>query len=88
MAKKIYVGNMSYSTTEEALEELFSQYGTVMSVKIIYDRITNRHKGFGFIEMENDDEAGAAIAELNGQDVMGRELKVNEAIEKQDRRRF
>lgn len=88
MAKKVYVGNMSYSTTEEDLEELFSQHGTVTSARIIYDRMTNRPKGFGFVEMEDDAAAAAAIAELDGKDVGGRNLKVNEAIERERRNSF
>lgn len=83
MAKKIYVGNMNYSTTEDQLEELFSQFGTVISAKIIFDRFTDRSKGFGFVEMETDDAAAQAISALNGNEFNGRQLRVNEA---QDRR--
>ncbi len=82
---QIYVGNMSYNTTEEVLNELFSNYGDVDSVKVITDRETGRAKGFGFISM-NDDSAGQkAIDELNGKEVDGRTLKVNEAKPKEDR---
>jgi RNA recognition motif-containing protein len=82
MAKKIYVGNMSYNTTEEQLWDLFAQYGTVLSANIIMDRETRRPKGFGFVEMEDDSAATAAISQLDGQDVDGRNLRVNEAIAK------
>jgi RNA recognition motif-containing protein len=82
MAKKIYVGNMSYNTTEEDLRDLFAQYGTVLSATIIFDRETRRPKGFGFVEMEEDNAAEAAISQLNGQEVGGRNLRVNEAIAK------
>lgn len=82
MAKKIYVGNMSYNTTEEQLWDLFAQYGTVLSANIIMDRETRRPKGFGFVEMEEDSAATAAISQLDGQDVDGRNLRVNEAIAK------
>ncbi|NCC65072.1 MAG: RNA-binding protein [Spirochaetia bacterium] len=80
MAKKLYVGNMSYQTTEESLYSLFAQYGDVLSARIIFDRDTNRPKGFGFVEMEQDDAALAAISQLDGQEFDGRNLKVNEAI--------
>ena len=82
MAKKIYVGNMSYATTEEELRDLFSQYGTVLSANIIIDRETRRPKGFGFVEMEDDAAAEAAISQLDGKEVGGRNLRVNEAIAK------
>ncbi|WP_422477670.1 RNA recognition motif domain-containing protein [Pleomorphochaeta sp. DL1XJH-081] len=82
MAKKIYVGNMSYNTTEEQLWDLFAQYGTVLSANIIMDRETRRPKGFGFVEMEDESAATAAISQLDGQDVDGRNLRVNEAIAK------
>ena len=82
MAKKIYVGNMSYNTSEEQLWDLFAQYGTVLSANIIMDRETRRPKGFGFVEMEDDAAAVAAISQLDGQNVDGRNLRVNEAIAK------
>ncbi|MFO8130123.1 MAG: RNA-binding protein [Bacteroidales bacterium] len=75
----IYVGNLNYDLQESDLEQVFSEYGTVESVKIIKDRDTGRGKGFGFVIMPDDEEAAAAIQELNGQDVMGRSLRVNEA---------
>lgn len=78
----IYVGNMSYSTKEEDLNDLFSQFGTVEAARIIIDRHTQRSKGFGFVEMAEDGEAEKAISELNGKEFMGRELKVNQARDK------
>ncbi|HXH75889.1 MAG TPA: RNA-binding protein [Bacteriovoracaceae bacterium] len=79
MGNKIYVGNLPFSATSESLNELFSQFGTVDSAKIVMDRDTGRSKGFGFVEMSNGDEAAAAIEKLNGQDHGGRSLVVNEA---------
>ena len=79
MGRKLYVGNLPFSVTEQMLEEEFSKHGTVESVKIITDRDTGHSKGFGFVEMSSDAEAGAAISELNGADMQGRPLKVNEA---------
>jgi len=78
MSKKIFVGNLSFNTTESDLDGLFAQVGTVESVSIITDRMTGRSKGFGFVEMSNED-ADAAIAKLNGTDFGGRALTVNEA---------
>ena len=80
MAKKIYVGNMNYNTSEDQLRDLFGQYGTVLSANIIIDRETHRPKGFGFVEMEDDNAAIAAISQLDGKDFDGRNLRVNEAI--------
>ena len=82
MAKKIYVGNMSYNTSEDTLRQLFAQYGEVASVNVITDRYTGRAKGFGFVEMATDDAARAAMAALNGREVDGRQMKVNEANDK------
>jgi RNA recognition motif-containing protein len=80
---KLFVGNLSFDTTEDSLRTLFAQHGTVESVKLISDRDTGRPRGFGFIEMSNSD-ASRAMQALNGQDFEGRSLKVNEA---QDRER-
>jgi len=79
MAKKVYVGNMSYDTTEAKLRELFSAHGEVTSVSVVTDRETGRPRGFAFVEMATDAAAAAAIAALNGQMVDDRELRVNEA---------
>ncbi len=78
----IYVGNLNYSTQEKELGDLFRQYGDVASVRIISDKETNRSKGFGFIEMPDEASAQAAIVSLNGEDFMGRPLKVNQARER------
>ena len=80
--KNIYVGNISYSATEDTIKELYEQYGKVNSVKIIIDRYTQRSKGFGFVEMEDENEATEAINAINGLEFSGRNLKVNEAREK------
>ena len=79
MGKKIYVGNLSYSVTNDSLAQKFADFGTVDSAKVVIDRDTNRSKGFGFVEMSNDDEAEQAIAKLNGTEFEGRQLNVNEA---------
>lgn len=79
MAKKLYVGNLNYSVTNDDLLRLFGEHGTVSSVQIITDRDTGRSKGFGFVEMSSDSEAEAAIAALNGQSLSERVLTVNEA---------
>jgi cold-inducible RNA-binding protein len=88
MRKKIYVGNLPFSTTSESLAELFSSFGKVDSSKIITDRDTGRSKGFGFVEMGDIDAADSAIANLNGADHGGRNLTVNEArpMEKREAR--
>ena len=83
MAKRLYVGNLTYDTTEENLVELFSEYGEVLSAQIIIDRDTNRSKGFGFVEMT--DGAEEAINALNGQNYKGRNLTVNEARPREER---
>jgi len=75
----IYVGNLDYKVNESDLESLFSEYGTVSSVKIISDKYNGRSKGFGFVEMENNDEAQKAISGLNGSSLKSREITVNEA---------
>ena len=82
MSKKLYVGNFPYSTTEEDLRNIFAAHGEVHSINIIMDRQSGRSKGFGFIEMENTE---AAMAELDGKDLGGRPLRVNEAREKPSR---
>lgn len=79
MNKKIYVGNLPFSSTSQTLIEMFSAYGEVTSSKVIMDRDTGRSKGFGFVEMSNGEEADAAITQLHGSDFGGRSLTVNEA---------
>jgi len=79
MGKKLYVGNLGYDVTDSDLTKLFETHGRVESVQIIMDRDTGRSKGFGFVEMKTDEEAQAAIAALNGQQLGGRALAVNEA---------
>jgi len=83
--KNIFVGNLSFRTTEEEVRGLFAAYGTVDRVNLITDRDTGQPRGFGFVEMSNDAEAERAIAELNGKQVGGRAINVNEARPKEDR---
>src|SRR5688572_26209908 len=83
MGKKLYVGNLSYGVTDSDLSAMFGAHGTVQSAQVIMDRDTGRSKGFGFVEMGNDQEAQAAIAALNGKEVQGRALTVNEARPKE-----
>ena len=79
MAKRLYVGNLKYTVTSEQLQEMFEQFGAVSSAQVLSDRETGRSRGFGFVEMPNDDEAQNAIETLDGQDHDGRRLTVNEA---------
>ena len=85
MAKKLYVGNLSYEVTDSDLQNMFTPHGAVQSAQVIMDRDAGRSKGFGFVEMENGDEAQAAITALNGHEVNGRALTVNEARPRQER---
>lgn len=85
MSKKLYVGNLSYSVNNSELEQMFSAHGTVESAHVITDRDTGRSKGFGFVEMSNDQQAQAAIAALHGKEVGGRSLTVNEARPREER---
>lgn len=85
MANKLYVGNLSYRTEQESLRSLFSQYGDVVSATVLTDRDTGRSRGFGFVEMADQEAANAAIQALNGTEFEGRMLKVNEAKERSDR---
>ncbi len=78
----IFVGNLSYSSSDESIRTLFEQHGEVASAKVITDRDTGRSRGFGFVEMPNDEEANAAIEAMNGKDLDGRSLNVNEARSK------
>lgn len=85
MATKLYVGNLAYSTTNATLEKMFSEFGEVRSAQVIMDRDTGRSKGFGFVEMANQQGGEAAIAGLNGKDYDGRQLTVNEARPREER---
>jgi cold-inducible RNA-binding protein len=76
---KLYVGNLPYSTTQESLSDMFSPFGTVVSSTIITDKMSGRSKGFGFVEMEDDDAAQSAIADMNGKDIEGRSIVVSVA---------
>ena len=79
MANKIFVGSLAYTATDDDLAQFFADAGTVVSAKVIIDRDTNRSKGFGFVEMSNDDEAKAAVDQLNGKDLNGRAVALSEA---------
>jgi len=85
MGRKLYVGNLPYSASEQTLQETFSQFGTVDSTNVITDRDTGQSKGFGFVEMSTDSEAQRAIQELNETTMDGRQIKVNEAKPKAPR---
>lgn len=85
MAMKLYVGGLAYAVTEKDLEVMFAEFGTVASAAVIKDRDSGQSKGFGFVEMSNDEEAKAAMAAMNGKDVSGRSLTVNEARPQADR---
>lgn len=85
MSTKLYVGNLSFNTSNEDLQELFGQAGTVESVNIVEDRDTGRSRGFGFVEMSSKEEGAAAIEQLNGKEVDGRSLTVNEARPREER---
>jgi len=88
MSNKLYVGNLSFNTSNQDLIDLFSAAGTVTSANVVEDRETGRSRGFGFVEMASSDDAQAAISELNGKEVDGRALKVNEAKPREDRGGF
>src|SRR5215510_5851329 len=85
MSTKLYVGNLTFQTTGEDLQSLFAQAGTVESASVVEDRMTGRSRGFGFVEMSTKEEAAAAIEQLNGKEVGGRALKVNEASPRENR---
>ena len=84
-SNKLYVGGLPYEVTEDRLEEIFSPHGTVESARVITDRMTGRSRGFGFVEMSSQEEAQQAIDKLNGTDLEGRSLTVNEAKPKEQR---
>lgn len=88
MAKKLYVGNLPFNLGDEELKDLFSQAGTVESANVIIDKMSGRSKGFGFVEMSTDDEASSAIQSLNGKEVDGRNITVNEARPLESRPKF
>jgi len=81
----IYVGNLSYTTTDDDLRKAFEQYGAVSEARVIFDRVEDRSRGFGFVEMPDDSEGQAAIDAMNGAELDGRTLKVNEARPREDR---
>jgi cold-inducible RNA-binding protein len=87
MATKLFVGSLPWAVDDAQLQQLFADFGQVLTAKVIVDRDTNRSKGYGFVEFENDDEAKAAIEKLNGSDVQGRPIVVNEARPREDRPR-
>jgi RNA recognition motif-containing protein len=87
MSKNIYVGNLSFSTNDEQLNQMFTPFGIVSSARVIKDKYTDRSRGFGFVEMDSVEEADKAIAELNGKNVDGRDLNINEAKPREDRPR-
>jgi cold-inducible RNA-binding protein len=86
VAKKLFVGNLPYSTTSEDLNEYFAKYGEVLSAAVIMDRATGRSKGFGFVEMAKDEDADSAIAQADGAEMDGRKLTVSEARPKTEAR--
>jgi cold-inducible RNA-binding protein len=85
MSKKLFIGNLAFSTTESDLESLFATVGTVESTSIVSDRNTGRSRGFGFVEMSSPSEADKAMSELNGRDVGGRQINVAEAKQRESR---
>lgn len=86
MGKKLYIGNLGYEVTDKELSELFAQAGTCESAAVIMDRATGRSRGFGFVEMASNAEAQKAIQQFDGQEFMGRQLKVNEAVARENNR--
>jgi cold-inducible RNA-binding protein len=90
MGKRLFVGNLPFSTSSEDLEQLFSEVGTCESAKVVTDRDTGRSRGFGFVEMASDEQAKAAVEALNGRDIGGRQINVDEAHDRPSRpaRRF
>jgi cold-inducible RNA-binding protein len=86
MGKKLYVGNLGFDVTDKDLEAVFAQAGVCDSVAVVTDRLSGQSRGFGFVEMSSNAEAQRAIQQLNGQELKGRALKVNEARDREDRR--
>lgn len=87
MATKLFIGSLAWATNDDSLKEFFSSAGTVVSASVIMDRETNRSKGFGFVEMSTDEEAKKAVEELNGKELDGRAIVVNEARPREERPR-
>lgn len=87
MTKKMYVGNINYETNEDQLNEAFKEYGEVISVNIVTDKFSGKSRGFAFVEMANDEEADSAMAGLNGREIDGRKIKVNEARRRENNQR-
>jgi RNA recognition motif-containing protein len=87
MATKLFVGSLAWATTDDSLRDLFASVGTVVSANVIFDRETNRSKGFGFVEMSSDEEAKAAVDQLNNKDLDGRSIIVSEARPREERPR-
>lgn len=87
MSTKLYVGNLPYTCDDQALQDAFTQYGEVVSARVITDRASGRSKGFGFVEMSDTDSANRAVESLNGRDFMGRNINVSEARPQEDRPR-
>ncbi len=88
MATKLFVGSLAWATTDDDLKKFFESAGTVVSANVISDRETNRSRGFGFVEMSSDEEAKKAVEELNGKDLDGRAIVVNEARPREERPRY
>lgn len=84
MAKKLFVGNLPFSTTNEQLQEMFAAAGTVETANVVFDRDSGRSRGYGFVEMSSEEEAQAAVKQLNGNEIEGRRITVNEARPKPD----
>src|SRR5580698_476739 len=87
MATRLFIGSLAWTTTDDSLKDFFSSVGTVVSANVIKDRESNRSKGFGFVEMSTDEEAKAAVDQLNGKDLDGRPIVVNEARPREERPR-
>ena len=87
MAKKLYVGNLAFSVTDDELQQAFTSFGNVMSARVVMDRMTGRSKGFGFVEIEDDAQADEAVNKMNGQTIAGRPVRVSEAKPQEDRPR-
>jgi len=85
MAKKLFVGNLSYNMTDEQLNEIFAPFGKIVSANIVFDKFSHRSKGFGFVEFENEEDAAKAMEALNNSEQMGRNIAVKEALPKPDR---